>query len=72
MSRRPEALALEELVTAAEGYLATTPVNEVTIPKCRLVLAMNAARNALHTGKVLDGIASDPADIARGHVGSVG
>lgn len=71
-ARRPEAIALEELVAAVEGYLAPDiPMHLVGTTKARLTLALNAARNALHMGKVLDGIASDP-DIARGHTGSYG
>lgn len=69
MSRRPEAVALEELEAAAREHFARD--DRTVLPSARLVLAMNAARNALQMGRVLDGIAADP-DIVRGHVGSVG
>lgn len=66
----PERIALEELVEAAEEYKAC-PYWDNDMAGARLTLALNAARNALHTGKVLDGIAADPS-IGHGHVGSVG
>lgn len=72
MSRRPEAVALEELAAAIVEYLAGAEITvHHTAANARLTLALNAARNALQMGRVLDGIAADP-DIVRGHVGSVG
>lgn len=68
----PERIALEELVKATEAHLAGSHSDEAWhIARARVVLALNAARNALQLGRVLDGIAADPS-IGHGHVGSVG
>lgn len=67
-SDTPERIALLELVAAVEELQANAadPAS-----RSRLVLALNAARNALQLGKVLDGIAADPS-LAQGHVASDG
>lgn len=56
--RRPEAVALAELVAAIEAG-----------SDARIAVAVQAARDALHRGKVLDEIDEDA---VRGHVGSYG
>lgn len=66
----PERIALEELVAAIEGMEGGKPWN-FHLRQARLTMALNAARNALQGGWVLDGIAADPG-IGHGHVGSVG
>lgn len=65
----PERIALEELVDVVVSH-SLYPMGH-GVEQARLVLAVNAARNALQVGRVLDGITNDPS-IARGHVGSVG
>ena len=70
----PARVALRELVEAVEGVIIDggLPLPKPgNVPNARLVLALNAARNALQMGKVLDDIAADPS-IGHGHVGSVG
>lgn len=56
-ARRPEAVALEELVAAIEAHLAGSHADEAWhVARSRVVLALNAARNALRKGREIDGI----------------